>query len=78
MLTEKQKTIISVLNNYGICTANDIVRLSKKNSTENLTPNSVSGVLRAWISKGLAANADNGNNKKVYWLTDFGKEYFLK
>ena len=80
MLTDKQKVIISVLNEYGTCTANDIVRLAKKDKsfTEPFSANSATGILRSWITKGLAANADNGYNKKVYWLTDYGKEFFKK
>ena len=75
---EKQKMIVEVLKNYGCSTAADISRLVKREFGENITVNSVAGTLRPMIARGLAANADNGNGKKVYWITDYGKEKLVK
>lgn len=75
-MNDKQKMIIEVLRKYGCCTTADIARLVNKQFAQNLSPASISGTIRAFISRGLMANADNGYGKKVYWMTDFGKEYF--
>lgn len=75
-MNDKQKMIVTVLHEYGCSTAADIARLVNKRFAQILTPASISGTIRAYIARGLMASADNGNNKKVYWITDFGKEYF--
>jgi DNA-binding PadR family transcriptional regulator len=75
-MNDKQKMIVTVLREYGCSTAADIARLVNKRFAQTLTPASISGTIRAYIARGLMASADNGNNKKVYWITDFGKEYF--
>ena len=75
-MNDKQKMIVTVLREYGCSTTADITRLVNKRFAQTLTPASISGTIRAYVTRGLMASADNGNNKKVYWITDFGKEYF--
>lgn len=76
MLTEKQQTIINILKVSGCITVKDISNLAIRRHNAQISAASAAGTLRPWIARGLAANADNGMGGKVYWLTDYGKEYF--
>lgn len=75
-MNEQREMIIQTLLAYGCSSANDIGRLVKKNYGIIVTPAKIAGALRPLISRGMAASSDNGNNKKVYWITDYGKEFY--
>jgi len=76
-MNEQREMVIKTLVTYGCSTANDIVRLVKQEYNVLLTPAKIAGAMRPLIARGLAANADNGNGKKVYWITEYGKEVFM-
>lgn len=53
---------------------NDIKRIYGK----SFSVGAVSAELRKMIKEGKAASSKDENLKSVYWMTDFGKESFIK
>ena len=73
---EKKEIIKKVLSESGCLTSNQISCFCKRKYNFDITPSSVSGVLRDMIAKGEAASSNCGNGSTVYWLYshDFKKE----
>ena len=77
-MTSKQEMVLTTLKNHGCATTSTLAFLINKTYQQILTPASIAGTIRPFIQRGMAANADNGFGKKVYWLTDYGKERLFK
>ena len=73
---EKKEIVKKVLEESGCLTSNQISCFCKRRYDLDITPNSVSGILRGMIAKGEAASSNCGNGSTVYWLYshDFKKE----
>ena len=84
MVTEnKSKDIksmtVEILKAHSCLTANELKGFIYRTFGENLSPNSISGNLRALVSAGYVGKSLSPNNgKTAYWLTDYGKEHYSK
>ena len=71
--------IVSILQKHSCLTSFELKGFIYRTFGENLTPSSISGNMRSFISAGYIGKSISPNNgKTVYWLTDCGKEHFAK
>lgn len=71
-MTNKEM-VIEALKAYGCSNSFQIKGIIHRMFNEEISTNSISGILRPLYSKGYV-NKSNATGKTVYWLTDWGKE----
>ena len=70
---------VEILKAHSCLTANELKGFIFRTFGENLSPNSISGNMRALVSAGWVGKSQSPNNgKTVYWLTEYGEEHFVK
>lgn len=70
---------VKILKAHSCLTATELKGFIYRTFGENLSPNSISGNLRALVSAGWVGKSPSPTNgKTVYWLTDFGEDHFAK
>lgn len=70
--------VCSALCNHGCQTSEQLSNYIRRVYGENYSVNSVGSTVRKLIKEGKAASSKDENLKNVYWMTDFGKENFIK
>lgn len=76
-MTNKQM-VLEVLVNHNCLTTRSISSFIFLKHDISLTPAQVSGALRNYMRRGLAANSPDGSGHMRYWLTDEGKQEAIK
>ena len=76
-MTEKDM-IYEVLKVCGCSNTFQIKGMIYRKYGEIFSQGSISGQLRALVAQGVASKSSDGNNKMVYWITDWGKENYKK
>ena len=77
-MTNKE-AVIGVLKERDCVTGVQIKGFAHRMFGVDITPQTASGVLRAYVAKGMVGKSPDPNSgKMVYWLTDYGKEQLSK
>ena len=69
-INERTQCVKNTLVKYGCATAKQLVFLIKRDCGQDYTAQAISGVLRTFKAKGLAASSKDVNGNTVYWLAD--------
>lgn len=67
---EKKEIVIDTLKKYKCVSASQLSGWIKKAHDVDMSPSSVSGVLRGLVSRGLVGKSNCGNGKIVYWVIE--------
>lgn len=67
---EKKEIVIDTLKKYKSVSASQLSGWIKKTHDVDMSPSSVSGVLRGLVSHGLVGKSNCGNGKTVYWVIE--------
>lgn len=64
----KKTFIQEALAEYGTCNAKQLSLFIKRKYQEDISPSSISGVLRTLVSQGLAGKSNCGAGSTMYWV----------
>ena len=78
VLTNCDKMVRKALAAHGCQTSHQLRAYSNRMYDEDYSVGSIGAALRKLVQKGYAAYSENEKGKKVYWLTEFGREVVLK
>ena len=65
-----QEVVVEVLKRCGCQSSKQIATAAKRWYDYDITPSSVSGVLRSLAIKNKVASSNCGNGAQVYWLVN--------
>lgn len=65
---EKYEVIVKLLTKYSALTAREISAFARRDLNFEISPASVSGLMRTMINRGRAATSKDIKNHSVYWL----------
>lgn len=77
-LTDCDKMVRKALAAHGCQTSHQLRTYSNRMYDEDYSVGSIGAALRKLVAKGWAAYSENEKGQKVYWLTEFGREAFMK
>lgn len=69
------KLTYKVIAQYGCQSSQQVRTCMNRLYNESYPVASIGASLRKMEAKGIAASSDNGHGRKVYWLTEYGKEH---
>ena len=72
-ISKCEETLYKILSEYGCMDAQEIQAFGRRLYKEDFTTGSISGHLRKMADAGLAACSIDEHSKKVWWLTEAGK-----
>ena len=67
-MTNNQKLIIKILDDYSCSTAKEISKWAKQQHNIEISPASVSGSIRALYNNGMIGKSPNADGHMVYWI----------
>ena len=67
---EKKESVLDTLKKYKCGSASQLSGWIKKTHDVDMSPSSVSGVLRGLVSHGLVGKSNCGNGKTIYWVIE--------
>lgn len=68
------KLTYKVIAQYGCQSSQQVRTCMNRLYNDSYSVSSIGASLRKMEARGIAASSDNGHGRKVYWLTDYGKE----
>ena len=74
----KQNMILNMLMEYSCSTSEQISFLVRRAYDEKISKQSISGILRPYVARGIVGKSPNGAGKTVYWVTKYGEEIIKK
>lgn len=66
----KKEIVVDTLKRYRCVSASQLSGWIKKTHNVDMSPSSVSGILRGLVSRGLVGKSNCGNGKTVYWVIE--------
>ena len=69
------KLTYKVIAQYGCQSSQQVRTCMNRLYNDSYSVSSIGASLRKMEAKGIAASSDNGHGRKVYWLTEFGREH---
>ena len=73
-ISKCEEIIYKILSEYSCLDSQEIQAFGRRLYKEDHATGSISGHLRKMVEGGAAACSIDEHNKKVYWLTEFGKD----
>ena len=78
VLTDCDKMVRKALLQHGCQTSHQLCTYSNRVFDEDYSVGSIGAALHKLVAKGYGAYSENEKGQKVYWLTEFGREAFMK
>lgn len=71
---DTREMALEILKNHPCLTGYEIKGFIHREFNKDVSPQSITGLLRPLVSRGVIGKAPGPNGKMAYWITDFGKE----